>query len=127
MFEAIHLIAGIQTELESWWNSVVDYLIHQDNDKYRAIREIALFLTMIVSILLCIVMYLFTPQHRLDKALFIRELALASILLLIFKSTYFGRIDALWNPLAWSFLAIASLFVLIELIREHFLILKGDE
>jgi hypothetical protein len=106
--------------------TMLDFLhqiVFEDHPIYNQLREYTIVITLIASLLLVVVMAMYKPKYRLDKAVFLRELALTLILLRFVKVIYFGNDIALWTPVLWGFLALSGILVLVELVREHFLIL----
>lgn len=98
-------------------------LLTDDHDVYDQLREYTIIVAFAASFLLVTVMFLYHPKFRLDKAVFLREVAILFLLGRFLKIVYIGPDAAIWTPITWGFLAIASILVLVELVREHFLIL----
>lgn len=112
----------IQEDVEPFLRSV----FYEQHRYYTEIRDFSWYVAATVGVLILIIMIMYKPQYRLDKALLLREASLTLILLLLIKTLLLGPVIAIWSPVAWGFFALTNVLVLVELIREHFLIRREN-
>jgi hypothetical protein len=100
------------------WHFIVN-LLSQNGSEIQQYGEVALYTTLVVSVVLLATMLWFRPRRLLEIALAGRELGIVLVILPLFLLRFFNYFSRPIIVLGYTFLSVSGMLILAALYREH--------
>lgn len=112
-------MSHITNILYTLWHFIFN-LLSTNGHELDQYGTVALFATLVASFITIAIMLYIKPQRRLDKAFFLRELGITSVLSVAFIARFFHWFSQPWLVFGYTILFVASVGIIVELLIDHF-------